>query len=141
MRHIPGRLRKQVIKHAGNRCEFCKLSQEGQEATFHIDHAIPVSAGGETILANLALACVSCSLHKAARQRVQDPKDKKQVPLYNPRKEHWEDHFRWEGVVLIGITAIGRATVEALNMNRKLILAIRREEMLVGRHPPEKPSW
>jgi len=72
---------------------------------------------------------------------VQDPKDKKQVPLYNPRKEHWEDHFRWEGVVLIGITDIGRATVEALNMNRKLILAIRREEMLVGRHPPEKPSW
>ncbi len=135
MRHIPGRLRKQVVKRAGNRCEFCQLSQEGQEATFHIDHTIPVSAGGETILANLALACVSCSLRKAARQTAYDPKDKKEVEIFNPRKEHWEDHFRWEGVYLVGVTAIGRATVEALNMNRKLILAIRHEEMLVGRHP------
>lgn len=38
MRHIPSNLRKTVIRRAVNRCEYCRLSQKGQEATFHIDH-------------------------------------------------------------------------------------------------------
>ena len=58
MSHIPSMLRKTVIRRAGNRCEYCQLSQKGQEATFHIDHIIPVILGGETIAENLALACV-----------------------------------------------------------------------------------
>ena len=59
-----------------------------------------------------------------------------QVALYNPRRDIWHEHFRWEGVYLIGLTASGRATIEALNMNRALILAIRQEEMMLGRHAP-----
>jgi hypothetical protein len=39
-------------------------------------------------------------------------------------------------VRLIGTTPIGRATVEALAMNRQIALAIREEEMWLGRHPP-----
>jgi 5-methylcytosine-specific restriction endonuclease McrA len=68
MRHIPGALRNLVIERAGSRCEYCGLSQRGQAATFHIDHVIPLAAGGPTTPENLALACVSCSLRKAARQ-------------------------------------------------------------------------
>lgn len=124
-----------MIQRAGNRCEYCQLSQEGQEATFHIDHVIPVTNGGKTTSDNLALACVSCSLRKAARQTAIDPERKKEVALYHPRKAEWDEHFRWDGVVVVGLTETGRATVEALNMNRRLILAIRREELLVGRHP------
>lgn len=135
MRHIPARLRQAVIRRAGKRCEYCQLAQAGQEATFHIDHVIPVASGGKTTADNLALACVSCSLRKSARKTAIDPESKEQVRLYNPRKEQWHEHFRWDGVVMIGLTATGRATVEALNMNRRIILAIRREEMLVGRHP------
>ena len=30
---------------------------------------------------------------------------------------------------------IGRATVETLDLNRRIILAIREEEILLGRHP------
>jgi hypothetical protein len=40
----------------------------------------------------------------------------------------WSDHFRWEGVRVVGQTATGRVTVAALDMNRPLILAIRQEE-------------
>ena len=57
MRYIPAELRQLVIQRAAGRCEYCRLSQEGQEATFHIDHVIPVSAGGQTVAENLALAC------------------------------------------------------------------------------------
>jgi len=135
MSHIPAELRRLVIQRAAGRCEYCGLSQEGQEATFHIDHVIPVAAGGQTVAENLALACVSCSLRKAARQTAIDPQSGKEVALYNPRRDTWHEHFRWEGVYLVGLTATGRATIEALDMNRVLILAIREEETALGRHP------
>jgi hypothetical protein len=35
---IGARLRRAVIRRAADRCEYCGLSQAGQEATFHIDH-------------------------------------------------------------------------------------------------------
>jgi 5-methylcytosine-specific restriction endonuclease McrA len=67
---IPASPRRLVLQRAGDRCEYCGLSQAGQVATFHIDHVIPVVANGETVAENLALACVSCSLRKSARQTV-----------------------------------------------------------------------
>lgn len=136
MRYIPAALRELVIERAGNRCEYCGLSQEGQAATFHIDHVIPLAAEGPTAPANLALACVSCSLRKAARQVATDPEGGQEAPIYNPRTQLWSDHFRWDGVRVRGVTAVGRATVTALDMNRAIILAIRAEEELFGRHPP-----
>lgn len=133
---ISASLRRLVIQRAGNRCEYCGLSQVGQEATFHIDHVTPVVAGGETVENNLALACVSCSLHKSARQMVKDPQTGETVKIFNPRQQIWKEHFEWDGVRVIGLTATGRATIDALRMNRALILAIRAEEELLGRHPP-----
>jgi len=135
MHSIPEQLRKVTIKRAGNCCEYCGLSQDGQEATFHIDHIIPVASGGETVPENLALACVSCSLRKAARETAIDPLSGEPAPLYNPRRDAWGEHFHWDGVYLVGLTSTGRATVDALQMNRRLIVAIRGEEARLGRHP------
>jgi len=133
--HVSARLRRLVVRRARNRCEYCSLSQLGQEATFHVDHVVPVIAGGPDTGDNLALACVSCSLRKAARQTAIDPESGEHVSLFNPRRDLWHDHFQWHGAVLIGRTATGRATIEALEMNRPLILAIREEESARGRHP------
>src|SRR5437868_13360105 len=105
MSDIPARLRRLVIRRAANRCEYCGLSQEGQEATFHIDHITPVVAGGATVASNLALACVSCSLRKGARQTAVDPQSGDEVALFHPRRDVWQAHFRWEGENLLGITA------------------------------------
>jgi 5-methylcytosine-specific restriction endonuclease McrA len=90
---IPASLRRLVRQRAGDRCEYCGLSQLGQEATFHIDHVIPVAASGETTADNLALACVSCSLHKSARQMVEEPETGETVPIFNPRQQVWTEHF------------------------------------------------
>lgn len=133
---VHGRLRRQVVRRAGNRCEYCGLSQEGQEATFHIDHILPQADGGPTTAANLALACVSCSLRKEARRSAVDPATGRKVPLFHPRRQRWRDHFRWDDLEIVGLTATGRATVAALQMNRPLIVAIRLEEQERGRHPP-----
>jgi hypothetical protein len=57
------------------------------------------------------------------------------VALFHPRRDLWHDHFDWRGAWLFGRTATGRATIEALEMNRPLIIAIREEERARGRHP------
>ncbi|MBI5385329.1 MAG: HNH endonuclease [Verrucomicrobia bacterium] len=132
---VPAHLRRQVVQRAQNRCEYCGLAQVAQEATFHADHVIPVSAGGRTALENLALACVSCSLRKGARQTAIDPHTSREFPLFNPRRDSWRLHFRWQGVRLLGISPTGRATVAALKLNRPVAQAIREEEATRGRHP------
>jgi 5-methylcytosine-specific restriction endonuclease McrA len=136
MSEVPAGLRQAVIDRAGDRCEYCGLSQLGQEATFHIDHVIPRAVGGETVAANLALACVSCSLRKGARQFVIDAETSHEVPLFSPRADDWAMHFRWNAEILVGLSPIGRATIAALQLNRPMILAIRREESERGRNPP-----
>jgi hypothetical protein len=73
MTAVPTALRRLVIQQAADRCEYCALSQAGQEATLHLDHIIPQAAGGETVSDNMAFAYVSRSLRKAARQMAIDP--------------------------------------------------------------------
>jgi len=133
---ISSSLRATVIRRANNRCEYCGLSQIGQEAAFHIDHVIPRVVGGKTIAENLALACVSGSLRKAAKQTAADPETTTEAPLFNPRSQTWTDHFRWHNEHIVPLTPTGRATVAALDLNRPLILAIRREEIARRRNPP-----
>ena len=98
---------------------------------------VPVVAGGQSTSENLALACVSCSLRKGARLVTVDPHTGEEVVLFDPRRDAWRLHFRWDGVRVVGITPTGCATVMALHMNRPLALAIREEEAQRGRHPPQ----
>ena len=133
---IPAELREFVVERAQGRCEYCGLSQAGQEAAFHVDHVVPRSAGGATDESNLANACVGCSLRKGARQSAVDPATGEDATLFNPRHESWPDHFRWRGFVVEGVSPTGRATVDTLGMNRPLMVAIREEESILGRHPP-----
>ncbi len=136
MATIPVSLRRFVIQRAGDRCEYCGISQIGQVATFHIDHIRPTIADGETKAENLALACVSCSLRKGARQKLKDPATHELVFIFNPRQQLWAEHFCWDGLAITGLTATGRSTINGLDLNRATILAIRAEEELLGRHPP-----
>lgn len=137
---VPARLREAVIRRARRRCEYCHLAQEGQEATFHVDHIVPIVANGPTTSDNLALACVSCSLRKAARVSAIDPETGEFFRLYHPRQDRWEDHFQWAGTEIVGLTPTGRATIALLRLNRELIVALRKEEAFMGRHPPQMES-
>ena len=137
MSDISPHLHDEVMLRAGYRCEYCRLSQLGQEATFHIDHVVPRAAGGQTTADNLALSCVSCSLRKWARQTAPDPESGMDAPLFNPRTQVWDEHFCWQDERIVPLSPTGRATVAALAMNRPLIVAIREEETALGRHPPE----
>jgi hypothetical protein len=80
-------------------------------------------------LENLALACPNCNGHKWAHQQALDGQTGQIVPLFNPRIDAWEDHFRHSPAhahEIEGITAIGRATVALLRMNDEDVVTIRR---------------
>src|ERR1022692_3663204 len=94
MSHISAQLREAVVERAGNRCEYCHLSQDSQVVTFPVDHVTPVFLTGLTELANLALACPRCNARKWKHVKAPDADTGQMVVLYNPRGDRWSDHFR-----------------------------------------------
>ncbi len=86
---------RKVRERAVNVCEYCRLPQSSQEASFHVDHIIPRHAAGSTHPDNLALARVTCSLKKAARTHAVDHQSEEQAPIFNPRRQTWNEQFVW----------------------------------------------
>jgi hypothetical protein len=107
-----------------------------QGATFHVEHIVPKSRGGRQKLGNLAWACPGCNLRKSDRVEVPDPETGAMVRLFNPRSDVWREHFRFAAYRIIGLTAVGRATVAALELNHARRLRVRQAEEFFGLFPP-----
>ena|SRR5438067_3843681 len=133
---VAAELVRAVTARAGRRCEYCRMHQALQGATFHIEHIRPVAQGGVTALDNLALACPSCNLHKSDRVAAAVPGSADVAPLFNPRTDRWEGHFVWHGHRVLGLTPIGRATAAALDLNHPRRILIREAEELFRLFPP-----
>jgi hypothetical protein len=60
-----------------------------------------------------------------------------EVSLFDPRQDRWSDHFQANPDTgeLIGLTAIGRATLAALRMNSESQRAARRVWLRLGLFP------
>lgn len=125
-----------VKARARHRCEYCGMSQSLQVATFHIEHVRPRSCSGETTAENLAFACPSCNLHKADRSHVTDPDNGDDDLFFHPRVHRWDEHFPWHGTAILGLTAIGRAAVQALDLNHPRRLRVREVEAEFDLFPP-----
>jgi hypothetical protein len=120
--------RSAVTARAEQRCEYCHLPSRGQVATFPIDHVTPETSGGPTILDNLALACPCCNGHKWKHTDGIDATTGTVARLFHPRLDLWIDHFAWseqETGVLVGKTAIGRATISRLQINDSALILTR----------------
>ncbi len=106
------------------------MHQSLQGATFHVEHIVPRSRGGNSEIANLAWACPGCNLHKSNRVEATVPEGEESVPLFHPRLHVWDEQFCWDGHQLVGLTRIGRATVEMLLLNHGRRIKIREAESL-----------
>jgi len=137
--YIPSALRRLVIERAGQRCEYCQMPEEQCADIFELEHVVPRAKGGATTADNLAFACPSCNRYKGARSHAREPQTGRSVPLFHPRRQKWRRHFAWSdnGTQIIGRTATGRATVEALRMNRTAMGNLRRAWYAVGVHPAQ----
>lgn len=119
--YIPAKLRSEVTERANGLCEYCLSDVDFSHSPFDIEHIIPIVEGGKTESENLALSCHGCNLHKSIKLSGYDVLSDEEVRLFNPRKDIWEKHFSWakEFTIIIGLTPIGRATVETLKLNRR----------------------
>jgi hypothetical protein len=54
------------------------------------------------------------------------------VRLFHPRQDVWEQHFAWNGPWMVARTPAGRATIQALRLNRPDAVAVRQLLMQEG---------
>lgn len=137
--YISSALRQAVVERAGHRCCYCQTAEDVTGTLFTIDHIIPESLGGSTTVENLCLACWSCNLIKRDRIVATDPETGATVRIFNPNSQKWHDHFVWqrEGLLIGGLTSIGRATINAIRLNRPELINARRLWIKIGGHPPQ----
>jgi hypothetical protein len=132
--------RARIVARARRCCEYCRapLSLVAAVTTFHVEHIMPRSRGGQTVDSNLALSCPNCNLHKSARIAAIDPETGVEAPLFNPRTHAWQEHFALSAdrTHIIGTTPIGRATVAALHFNNPEHIDARQLWVAGGWYPP-----
>jgi hypothetical protein len=107
---------------------------------FSIEHIVPRSKGGSDLEENLAFSCQGCNGHKHIAIEAIDPINGESRMLYNPRIHQWDKHFVWDETfsIVIGRTAIGRATIERLRLNRAGVVNLRQVLRKLDRHPPQR---
>jgi hypothetical protein len=125
-----------VRQRADGFCEYCQLPEALCSTPFEIDHIIAEQHGGKAVPGNLAFACFACNHHKGPNLGGIDPKAGKKVWLFDPRRQKWRRHLRWDGPIIVGRTPCGRATVVVLAMNLPHRVAQRAALIAEGVFPP-----
>lgn len=136
--YIGAMLRREVVRRAGEICEYCLIHQDDALLGCAVDHVISEKHGGQTELSNLALCCTLCNRRKGSDVASVLPETGQVVSLFNPRAHSWTEHFRLSRDVLTvhPRTDVGKVTVRLLGLNdfhRQAERAMLREE---GRYPP-----
>ena len=139
-RWIAPAMRTAVRTRAGECCEYCLIPESGTFFGHEPDHVIAEQHGGGSTLDNLALACVQCNRAKGPNIASVDPDTAQMVSIFNPRKDAWSEHFRFDNGWIIGVTAVGRATVRLLNVNDLDRVEARRKLWLAGHFQFLRPS-
>lgn len=130
--------RRAIREMAGRCCEYCRIAEGDRLAKFQIDHIIPIKHGGTDMLQNLCLACLACNSHKGPNVAALDPATGEATKLYNPRQQHWDDHFQIKfDATITGLTE-GRATLVVLSINDQERVKQRFGELLLGEYPCHK---
>ena len=137
---LDARTRRHVAERAAFRCEYCQTPSALSPSPYSAEHILPRRRGGTNRPENLALSCQGCNGHKGVRTAALDPATGRTVPVFNPRKQMWAEHFVWAegGMRIEGVTACGRATVAALQLNRVGLQNLRRLMLLAEIHPADQ---
>ncbi|MCB8944649.1 MAG: HNH endonuclease [Ardenticatenaceae bacterium] len=139
MSQVPRKIRDQIAAEAKHRCGYCLMQEVVSGIPLTLEHIVPQAKDGSDETENLWLSCRLCNEAKHVLTEHQDPQTGEMVPLFNPRYQIWHDHFRWHenGTIMVGLTAVGRATIEALSLNSELRQRSRAIWVEAGYHPPD----
>src|SRR4051812_32262720 len=115
----------EVRRRANFACEYCRLPQAASRLKFVLDHIVARQHQGPSTSRNLALCCGHCNLNKGPNLSDIDPDRRRMARLFNPRRDVWNDHFAWDGAVIVGKTPVGRATIGVLKFKAPQCVAER----------------
>lgn len=118
-------LERLVGDRAEGHCEYCRLPTL-EWLRFQFDHIIAEKHHGPTDKDNLALSCFHCNSFKGPNISGVDPLTGKITRLFHPRRDAWDKHFEWNGVLLVGRSPIGRTTIDVLRINHPRMVQLRR---------------
>ncbi len=137
--YISVELKRKIRKHFRFCCAYCRTAEELTVTTFEFEHIIPLSLDGKTTFDNLCLSCPSCNRYKATKQLIFNPKTNREIPLFHPQNDIWEQHFTWDknATEIKGLTEVGNVTIITLKMNREQLIRVRKLWVKLGKHPPK----
>lgn len=133
--YVPKIIRKFVIDRAANRCEYCRIPQSISIAGFHIEHIIGLQHGGTNFTDNLAWCCAFCNWKKGPNIATMLDPTGPILPLFNPRTQHWFDHFKAENGYIDSLTETGQGTARLLEFNIPERVEIRAALTTAGFYP------
>jgi hypothetical protein len=116
---------KFVAERAAFRCEYCHFPAAFSGFRFVCDHIIAKKHEGSDEPTNLAYSCPHCNRHKLDNIAGLDLPSTAPVRLFHPRRDRWAEHFTCDGAMIVGLTSIGRVTVQVLKINEARRMAAR----------------
>jgi HNH endonuclease len=132
--YVSAELRRLIANRADWLCEYCLIHEADTYFGCQVDHIISEKHNGSTTAENLAYACLYCNRFKGSDiGSITGSGD--YCRFFNPRTDHWADHFRLDGVTITPLTEIGEVTERILQLNHVDRLLERRVLQRVGHFP------
>ncbi len=133
--YISNATKKIVIERADHRCEYCRVPVYLSSFNYHIEHIIGLQHGGRNSLENLAYCCSTCNWKKGLNIATILEVDSDLIPLFNPRRQNWFEHFSVQRGELFAVSDISKATIKLLELNLPHKIEERFEMALAGFYP------
>lgn len=133
--YISVELRRLVIARAESLCEYCLIAEADAFLGCEVDHVISEKHGGPTEADNLAFACVFCNQAKGSDIGSLHWETGEFVRFFNPRRDHWANHFLLRGNMIDSRTPIGATTTRILRFNATERAEERQLLREIGRYP------
>jgi hypothetical protein len=140
MTYISVKTRQLVARRAEFRCEYCLIHEDDTFFGCEIDHIVSKKHGGINDPENLAYACLFCNRHKGTDVGSIHPTTGEIVRFFNPRIDHWDNHFQLKGVTITPLTDIGEITARLFALNNQERLLERDALISIGAYPAPGPS-
>jgi hypothetical protein len=133
--YVAADLRQLVESRANYLCEYCLIHEEDTYLGCQVDHIIAEKHGGLTEADNLSYACTCCNRAKGTDIGSITAVTREFTRFYNPRTDHWAEHFSLSGAIIEAKTAIGAATAKILRFNEPERIAERETLRNIRRYP------
>ncbi|MDP6115888.1 MAG: HNH endonuclease signature motif containing protein [Planctomycetota bacterium] len=134
--YVSAELRRLVRSRANGLCEYCLIDETDTFLGCQIDHIISEKHGGPTEPQNLAYACAFCNRAKGSDIGSIAQSTGAFTRFFDPRKDHWGDHFGLRKALIDPRTPIGEATSRILGFNEAERVLERNALQVMGRYPP-----